>query len=617
MSKPHARDRFVGMAVALAVVVGACGSQTTPAPSTTAAASPTPAGSALASSAGESAEVIFTDANVVTMDDAHPSAQAVAIKGEKIMAVGTNEEVAKTQGPGTAVVDLGGLTLAPGFIDTHQHRIGDGPSRLGLEPKVLIDDAIEQGYTTIDELYVDQGRLNQLRDLDHAGVLRLRVNAYLPVQENSAEGKLLGHYYDAYQQSQVVSPHVRIAGLKVFTDFNNATILLWKQADLNAFLLARQQAGWHLAIKTVSTRSLAMILKALESVKAADPTVADARVRTEHTLFARADQIASMKALGVVPTINLNLTGDLLGDPGVVALVDREPKGSFAPWRSLFEAGITPAGITGFPSGYVDEPTGAPWGSPMRLVYESITRTGTSGPPPPALLDQALNVDQAMHALTINAARAGWEDDVKGSISAGKLADLVVLAGDPLTVSAKQINDIAVLMTMIGGKVEWCAPGSDAVCPVPGSAGGGGGGGGGTPAPGPTGGVVGSITVTASAALADNPPTNAIDGDPTTTWDSGALPEQWIQLDLGSVKTSASIRLVVAQAAAGGTVHQLWIGSSESDLRLIREFKGITSDGQELSYTFPGSQADFRIVRIVTTQGSQPVAWREIQLATP
>jgi hypothetical protein len=219
-----------------------------------------------------------------------------------------------------------------------------------------------------------------------------------------------------------------------------------------------------------------------------------------------------------------------------------------------------------------------------------------------------------MRAMTINAARAGWEDDLKGSVTVGKLADLVVLSGDPLTVSAKQINDIGVLMTMIGGKVEWCAPGSEAVCPVPESAGGGGGG---TPAPVPTGGVVGSVTVTASAALADNPPTNAIDGDPSTTWDSGALPEQWIQLDLGSVKTSASIRLVVAQATSGGTVHQVWIGSSDSDLRLVRELKGITSDGQELTYTFPGSQADFQVVRIVTTQGSSPVAWREIELVTP
>jgi predicted amidohydrolase YtcJ len=613
MSERHARYRFVGIALALAIVVGACGSQPTASP--TSGGSPTPRASASASPAVESADFIFTDANVVTMDDGHPSAQAVAVKGDTIMAVGTTEEIAKLQGPSTGVVSLAGKTLVPGFTDTHQHRIGDGPTALGLEPKALIDAAIEQGYTTIDELYVDQGRLDQLRDLDQSGVLRLRVNAYLPVQENSAEGKLLGDYFDAYQQGQTVSPHVRVAGLKVFTDFANATILLWKQADLNDFLLKQHEKGWHFAVKTVSTRSLAMIIKAFQSIQAADPRVVDSRGRLEHTLFATASQIGAIKSLGLVPIINLNNPGQLVGEPDVAALIATEPKGSYVPWRSMFDAGIAAAGMSGFPSFYVEEPKGAPFGSPIHLIYQGVTRAGNLGAKSPtALLGEALTADQAMRAMTINAARAGWEDDVKGSITTGKLADLVVLAGDPLSVPARQINGIDVLMTMIGGKVEWCAPGSEAVCPVPGS---GGGGGSGTPAPGPTGGVVGSVTVTASAALADNPPTNAIDGDPSTTWDSGAPPEQWIQLDLGSVKTMASIRLVVAQAAAGGTVHQLWIGSSESDLGLVREFKGITSDGQELTYTFPGSQADFRIVRIVTTQGSQPVAWREIELVTP
>jgi predicted amidohydrolase YtcJ len=343
-----ASARLTSAVVAAALIVTACGSQNTPSPVTTTAASSTAGVSA--SPAGESADVIFTDANVMTMDDAHPRAQAVAVKGDTIMAVGTNEEIAKLQGPGTGAVSLGGKTLVPGFIDTHQHRIGDGPSALGLEPKALIDAAIDEGYTTIDELYVDQGRLEQLRDLDGSGALRLRVNAYLPVQENSPEGKLLGDYFDAYQQGQQVSPHVRVAGLKVFTDFANATILLWKQADLNAFLLKQHQKGWHLAVKTVSTKSLAMILKAFQAIQAVDPSVVDARGRLEHELFATADQIGAIKALGLVPVINLNNPGQLVGVPDIAALLASEPKGSYVPWRSIFDAGIPAAGMSGFPS---------------------------------------------------------------------------------------------------------------------------------------------------------------------------------------------------------------------------------------------------------------------------
>jgi len=462
--------RLGATAVALSVVLVACSGQSTPTPSPGASASPTPTpgGSATASPAGPVADVILRDANVITMDDAKPNAQAIAIAGDRILAVGTNEEVAGLQGPGTSVVSLEGRTITPGFIDAHGHRIGDGPSRLGLTPAQLIDAAIGQGLTTIDELYVDQGRLDELRDLDQAAVLRLRVNAYLPVQENSPEGTLLGGYFDAYQPGQVISPHVRVAGLKVFTDFDNAKILLWKQDDLDAFLLEQHRKGWHLAVKTVSTRSLEMIVKAFQAVEAVDRGVVDARGRLEHMLFATPDEILAVKELGLVPAINLNNPGQLVGLTDIDEFIAREPDGSYVPWRSLFEAGILAAGMSGFPTGYVDEPTGAPFGSPIHLIFQGVTRVGNLGTESPAaLLDQAITAEQAMRAHTINAARADFEEDVKGSLTAGKLADLVILSADPLTVPTEQNNEIDVLMTMIGGKVEFCAPGSEAVCPVP------------------------------------------------------------------------------------------------------------------------------------------------------
>ena len=70
-----------------------------------------------------------------------------------------------------------------------------------------------------------------------------------------------------------------------------------------------------------------------------------------------------------------------------------------------------------------------------------------------------------MRALTIDGAYASLEDDAKGSLSPGKLADLVILSQDPLGLPAEQVNNIEVWMTMVGGKVEWCAPGHEAFCP--------------------------------------------------------------------------------------------------------------------------------------------------------
>ena len=70
------------------------------------------------------ADTIFVGADIVTLDDANPSAEALAVRGGRITAVGDRADVtAAQQGPATNVVDLGGATLLPGFIDPHSHYI--------------------------------------------------------------------------------------------------------------------------------------------------------------------------------------------------------------------------------------------------------------------------------------------------------------------------------------------------------------------------------------------------------------------------------------------------------------------------------------------------------------
>ena len=75
---------------------------------------------------GQGADTIFRGGDVVTVDDKRPFAEAVAIKNGKIIAVGTNEEIAKYQDVKTEVVDLAGRTLLPGFIDGHGHCFATG-----------------------------------------------------------------------------------------------------------------------------------------------------------------------------------------------------------------------------------------------------------------------------------------------------------------------------------------------------------------------------------------------------------------------------------------------------------------------------------------------------------
>lgn len=68
--------------------------------------------------------------------------------------------------------------------------------------------------------------------------------------------------------------------------------------------------------------------------------------------------------------------------------------------------------------------------------------------------------------MTIEGAYALFREAEVGSLEPDKFADIIILSGDPLTVDPNTLKDLDVLMTMVGGQVEWCVPGYEALCPV-------------------------------------------------------------------------------------------------------------------------------------------------------
>ena len=81
----------------------------------------------------EPATMVLQHGKVVTLDDSKPEAQAIAIRGDRIVAVGTDEEIAPYVGEGTEVIDLAGQLAIPGFIESHGHFTGVGQAKLGLD----------------------------------------------------------------------------------------------------------------------------------------------------------------------------------------------------------------------------------------------------------------------------------------------------------------------------------------------------------------------------------------------------------------------------------------------------------------------------------------------------
>lgn len=87
----------------------------------------------MAATTQKRADLVFLNGKVLTMDPARPEATALAVAGDRVLAVGSDAEVRALAGDGTRVVDLAGKTAMPGFIDGHAHLVGIGDARIALD----------------------------------------------------------------------------------------------------------------------------------------------------------------------------------------------------------------------------------------------------------------------------------------------------------------------------------------------------------------------------------------------------------------------------------------------------------------------------------------------------
>ena len=320
-------------------------------------------------------EVIYHNGVVLTMDDGLPRAEAVAIRDGRILAVGDDEEVlALRKGP-TRVVDLGGRTLLPGFIDSHAHWIGDG-GMVGYNADTAIDAALSRGWTSINEQFVNQERLEELRALDAAGRLRLRVNAYLPV---NFEDEKFGHWFRGFEPRHAYSPHLRLGGIKLFLDHDWGTRFHWDQAELDEYVLSAHRLGWQVSAHTVSAEAHDQYLTAVARAQAAHPNP-DARHRAEHVIQLRDDQLTRMGELGMIASIQPGMPGDLAAEAGFPELVARGQTRWIARWRDLVDSDVRTIGSTDTPWLVLAVGHQMPHGSPLEAIHQAVTRQSYSRP---------------------------------------------------------------------------------------------------------------------------------------------------------------------------------------------------------------------------------------------
>ena len=524
---------------------------------------------------GTAPDVIVHGRVIHTMDDANPTAESLAVRNGRFVAVGSRADIEQLRAPGTTVMDHGDAVITPGFIDAHTHPAGAGVRELkdvnvDVRSIAEIKDRMAarasetppgewiRGFKYDDTKLAEGRPLNRL-DLDEAlpdhpavvghrgghtsvynslafaaagvtaetpdpqggkfyregggltGLVAERANAafsgLIPSthtdEDRQAGVKLitelmamagLTSFHDAGTSSNSVEAYnaayragdlscrvymmmrgpytnlrqagvstgfgdewLRVGGVKYGADGSASErtmrmstpyvgrpddygILTMSQEDIHEAVEVAHRANWQVGIHANGDVTIDMVLNAYERVQELWPRP-NPRHRIEHCSLVNPDLLARIKAAGAVPTpfyTYAHYHGNKWVEYGPEKMEWMFPHRSFLD----YDIPVAPA------SDYTPGPY-----EPLMAIQSMVTRKDFDGriwgP------SQRISVAEAMRICTMGGAYASFEEGIKGSVTAGKLADFVVLAADPHDTDPDAIKEIPVLRTVVGGRVTW------------------------------------------------------------------------------------------------------------------------------------------------------------------
>ncbi|MFB7640412.1 amidohydrolase [Peribacillus butanolivorans] len=527
------------------------------------------------------ADIVFINGEVITVDQKNKVVEAVAVKGNRISAVGSNREVKDFIGEETKVIDLQGKTLLPGFIDSHIHLILYGVNQLAVSCKDehiksiedLLNDLKEKASTIpkgewirawgFNETVVKEKRYPTIAELDaisvehpiivsrtcsHISVVNSKALEIAKINENSENptggiiekdntGRVTGRLIEtanmimteiaSYTESElmkavkIASEHFVSAGItsiheagaygpesfrllqqavkskdirvriyamigslnnshefvnkmveagvitgtgderfkigpaKLFTDGSstgptiatretyssdpdNFGILYYSEEEIYQVLGQAHKKGYQITVHAQGDRAIEMYLNCVEKALKESPRK-DHRHRIEHAGISSPDLQERMKNLELIPIPNPPFPYEF-GDIYIQHYGNRV--NHMYAVRDFIDNGIIAAGGSDAPvTDY----------NPLLGIHVAVNRTSQSGSE--IGVAQSISVMEAIKLYTWNGAYASFEEDIKGSIEVGKLADFVVLTDSILKVNPLHIKDLQVESTIIDGEI--------------------------------------------------------------------------------------------------------------------------------------------------------------------
>jgi predicted amidohydrolase YtcJ len=303
------------------------------------------------------------------------------------------------------------------------------------------------GLTSVHDAGADRDRVLAYEDARVNGELRHRA-CFLVRGDATFNGfKAAGIYYGFGDE------WLRVGGVKFAADgsasertmrmstpyvgTNDYGILTMTQQEIDESVEDAHRHNYRIAIHANGDVTIDMVLKAYENVLKKFPRP-DTRHRIEHCSLVNPDLLRRIKAIGAIPTpfwTYAHYHGEKWKEYG-----QEKMQWMFA-HKSFLETGIPVPGASDYGPGPFE---------PLMALQSMVTRKDYNGnvwgP------RQRVTIDEALTIATINGAYASHEENVKGSITAGKYADFVVLDKDPHDVDPDTIKDIKLVRTVVGGK---------------------------------------------------------------------------------------------------------------------------------------------------------------------
>ncbi len=527
------------------------------------------------------ASLVIIDTRVWTGDSDKPWAEAVAVDGNLIIAVGSTDEVSAYVGAQTQILSAHGSMLTPGFIDTHVHFIEGGEALASVqlrdasspdeftrriaefadtvEPgewilggtwdhenwggelprRDWIDDvtpdnpvwvfrldghmalanslALTAGGVDADTPDIAGGEIRRYEDGRPAGVLK--DNAMLPISaavprasdtlrdrqvlaamkyvasngvttvHDMADWNSLAAYRRAHARGELITriysvvplpswerlrdelaangrgdAWLRIGALKGVMDgslgshtaaflepFTDAPdergFLINELDDMRAWITNADDAGLQVNVHAIGDSAIRDLLDIYLDVAAAHGA-RDRRFRIEHAQHIHPDDIERFAIQDIIASMQpYHAIDDGRWADRVIGTRRSETTYAF---RSLIDAG---ARVTFGSDWYVAPAT------PIEGIYAAVTRRTIDGANPDGWVPkQKISVEEALRAYTSEAAYASFEEDIKGTIKVGMLADLVLLDRDLTAIAPETIPETQVLATIVGGKIVYSSP---------------------------------------------------------------------------------------------------------------------------------------------------------------